>query len=113
MKSYEAMLIADPVVGGRDWDRVVNEIGQTIKKHGGQVVSAEKWGDRRFAYPIRKQTRGVYVLVYFDAPTSAIVKIRAEVQLSEIFIRAAFMTLKCERKQVQPPPEVPAPGVKS
>jgi small subunit ribosomal protein S6 len=46
-----------------------------------------KWDERRLAYEIDKQKRGVFILTYFKAPTSSISGLERDCNLSETILR--------------------------
>ena len=62
-----------------------------IEKHGGKPLVLKKWDDRKLAYEIKKQQRGLYVLAYFIAPTPAITAIDRDCRLSDDVLRAMIL----------------------
>jgi small subunit ribosomal protein S6 len=63
LRKYEVMLILsvdadDSVVGG-----AVDRIGRVVQERGGSVTKVDKWGKRRLAYEILRQSEGFYVVV--------------------------------------------------
>jgi small subunit ribosomal protein S6 len=63
LRKYEVMLILpsdadDSVVGG-----AVDRITRVVQEGGGSVAKVDKWGKRRLAYEIRRQSEGFYVVV--------------------------------------------------
>lgn len=87
MKTYEGMLLVEPTIAAREWNRVVEEIDRIVKRNGATVLQVAKWGERKLSYPVKKNNRGAYVLAYFAAPEGAVTKIRADLQLSEVVLR--------------------------
>lgn len=85
--TYEAMFLLEPAAASNDWTSVANEIQKTLKKHKADPISLDKWGERKLAYAVRRQQRGVYALGYFTAPADALKDIRADWGLSEIILR--------------------------
>lgn len=110
-RNYEAMFIVDPVVASKEWNKVTEEIEKTLKRYGATILSVKKWGERKLAYPIKKQQRGTYVLAYYKAPTSANEKIRADFQLSEIVLRCLILQLDGEVKEAIAPKDFETIGV--
>ncbi|MCB7129213.1 MAG: 30S ribosomal protein S6 [Candidatus Brocadiales bacterium] len=86
MKTYEAMFLIDNAKAG-DWDSVVEHVHGILKKRGSQVISTEKWGERKLAYRIKGHRRGTYMQIYFDAPVGAITEVRRDCQLSDVVLR--------------------------
>src|SRR5688572_7567246 len=62
-----------------------------IEKHGGKIHVLKKWDDRKLAYEIAKQQRGLYVMAYFNAPTSAVTQIERDCRLSDEVLRALIL----------------------
>jgi len=91
LKRYEGMFLVEPVKASTNWDEVTKHIEEVITKHGGKVIQSIKWAERKLAYPIKKQKRGTYVLVDFEAPPASIDKIKADSVLSEIILRALIV----------------------
>lgn len=84
--AYEAMLLF-PQSANVDLKGTVEFIKETLAKNNAEIVSLKKWGDRQLAYPINKQKRGVYILVYFNAPTDKLAAIDRAFTLSESLMR--------------------------
>ncbi len=91
MKTYEGMLLVDPTVAAREWNRVVEEIDRIVKRGDATVLQVIRWGERKLSYPVRRNNRGTYVLTYFAAPPKALAKIKADFQLSEVVLRSLLL----------------------
>ncbi len=55
--------------------KVHEQVLNTIKNAGGEVVKNETLGRRRFAYAIKHEQYGVYLLVQFDIETANLKKL--------------------------------------
>ncbi len=91
MQSYEGMFLLDSVQASKDWAATEKHVLDILKRYGSEIVTSEKWADRKLAYEIGHHKRAVYHLVHFQAPGDAIAKIRADVRLSEYIIRALII----------------------
>jgi len=91
---YEAMFLVDNRHANRDWDRVVAQAKEMVTKHGGVVIRADKWGERKLAYPIKGNKRGTYLLVYFESEGDVPNRVYREVQLSETYLRALILEVE-------------------
>lgn len=83
---YEAMFLISQSVAA-DLNSVVEHINGILARGGAEVIAMKKWDERRLAYEIDKQKRGVYILTYFNAPTDGVAKIERECNLSEQIMR--------------------------
>ncbi len=61
--NYEAMFIISQAVAV-DLQGAVDHIKEILSKAGASLIAMKKWDERRFAFEIKKQKRGVYLLVY-------------------------------------------------
>ncbi|MCD4753107.1 MAG: 30S ribosomal protein S6, partial [Anaerolineaceae bacterium] len=68
-----------------------------INDLGGTVVSEDKWGKRRMAYPIRKQREGQYMLYNIQLDPEKITELEHNMQLVESIMR--YLTIKVEEDQ--------------
>ncbi len=87
------MYIVTNDLAAEGWEKVEEIVSETITRFDGEIVRMRKWGERHFAYPIQKETSGVYVLVHFKTDPSAIVKMENRVQLSAQILRVLITTL--------------------
>ena len=72
-------------------DDALSTVRGFIEKHGGSPAVLKKWDDRKLAYEVEKQTRGLYVLTYFAAPPGSIKPIEREVNLSPDVLRCMIL----------------------
>ena len=86
MNLYEAMFLLDPTFGA-SMENCESEIRRLLGRAEAEVVFIGKWDERRLAYRINGRKRGVYVLVYFKAPTDKIAGLVRDVQISEEILR--------------------------
>ena len=61
-RAYELMTIFDREVEESTIDGLLNTVDGQIAAEGGQVMSTDKWGLRKFAYPIDHKDDGYYVV---------------------------------------------------
>jgi small subunit ribosomal protein S6 len=87
MNLYEGMFLLDNQVVRADWKTAKNAVLETLKKHGGEVVSARRWDERKLAYAIRGRRRGTYLLTYYKAAPQNVGLIRRDIELDERILR--------------------------
>ena len=68
MKAYEVLYIIDNAVADEKREEIVNKVKALVENNGGKAEEPEKWGLRKFAYPIAYKNDGYYVLMNFEAP---------------------------------------------
>lgn len=87
MKLYEGMFLVSTRTAKKDETAAMELITEQITRHGGEIVDASKWDDRKLAYPVEKQTRAVYFLVHFNAPEESVSKINFQCNLNTEILR--------------------------
>jgi len=68
------------------------EIRRLMERAQAEIVFCRKWDERRLAFKIKGRKRGVYVLVYFNAPSDKIAPLERDVRLSESVLRVLILT---------------------
>jgi small subunit ribosomal protein S6 len=97
MRRYEALLLTVPEITGDEAKSVENEISRLAKGAKGTIISFERWGKYKLAYPVKKNDYGIYFLVRFEIPTGSTVideiKSLFAVKLHEVVMRSCFSRL--------------------
>ena len=84
---YEGMFILDATAAAADWEALVGQVHGILERYAGEVRHAEKWAERKFAYEIKRQQRGIYYLVYFEGDPEQIDDIRRDCAINEAILR--------------------------
>ncbi len=87
---YEAMFLISQGEAA-DLAGAVDHIVEIITRHSGELIAMKKWDERRLAYEIDKQRRGVYLLTYFYADGNEITAMERDLNLSERVMRHMFL----------------------
>lgn len=87
VRLYEAMWVVDANSGREDYNKCIAGIKEIVEKGGGSWINADKWEERKLAYPIKKKKRALYIINHFSAPTESILKIDRNARLSDIVLR--------------------------
>jgi small subunit ribosomal protein S6 len=95
---YEGMFILDSNRFGRDPDGVSGQLTATIEKFGGEILVSRLWEERRLAYPIKGQRKGIYWLIYFRLDGQQLSLMRRQFEINEGLIR--FLMLKIDPRIV-------------
>jgi len=83
---YECMFLAGQAAAAQFGD-LLTHINELIARANGEVISMRKWDDRRLAYEIDKQKRGVYILAYINCPCDQVGHLERDVQISDRLLR--------------------------
>lgn len=67
---YEVLLLTVPETTEDELKGIEKHLEDIIQKDKGSLVSFEKWGKYRLAYPVKKNSYGVYTLARFKTPSA-------------------------------------------
>jgi ribosomal protein S6 len=109
-KTYEAMFLF-PAGAATELEKSISTVRGMIERHEGKIMVLKKWDERKLAYEVKGQKRGVYIIAYFTAPGSAVAGIERDVNLSEEVLRVlvthAEHLNESEMNAVEPQPIQP------
>jgi len=92
MRHYENLVIVKPTFTAEEIQAVIKSVEEVITSNGGEIAATDAMGMRKLAYPIAKNERGYYYVVYYSAAPSAIAEIERRFRLNEDLLR--FVTIK-------------------
>ena len=72
MKTYEMLYVLDAALSDEAKESFVSKFEAIVSNGGGKVVSTDKWGVKKLAYPIRYKNDGYYVLMTFEAESAVV-----------------------------------------
>lgn len=90
---YDGLFLMNQAVSS-DLGSAMNHIQEILDRAEATTVALYKWDDRRLAYPIRGQKRGLYIQAVFEADPVKLNFIERDCNLSDEVIRA--MVLKAD-----------------
>ena len=99
MREYEIMLIlpaeADEALVGT----AVGRVEKAATEHGGALGTIDRWGRRRFAYELEKQSEGYYVVATFTAEPAAQAALERTLNLADEVVRHKVMLLPEKKRR--------------
>ena len=72
MAKYEMLYLINNELTDEAKDAKVAKYEEVVKSMGGNVVSTDKWGTKKTAYPIRFKNEAYYVLMTFEASAEVV-----------------------------------------
>ncbi len=86
MVKYEVMYIIDGDTEESKIEELISMVSSIING-GGKEVKTDKWGMKRFAYPINYKNEGYYVLTSFEAEPDFPKELDRRLKIEEKIIR--------------------------
>ena len=110
MRTYETIYIVHPDVVGDGYTAVVDKFKGVLTDQGGNVVKVDEWGTRKLAYPVKKQGRGTYVLMAYEAGADMIAELERRMRLDDQVIKFQTLLLEEGLEEAAPAAEEGATG---
>jgi small subunit ribosomal protein S6 len=88
--AYEGMFLFPQTVAA-DLQGAADHVLEMLSKGNAELISLCKWDERRLAYDIKGNKRGVYFLVYFKCEASQLAAIERDTRLSEKLLRSLIV----------------------
>ena len=92
MRNYENLVIVKPTLTAEEIQASIKAIEEVITSNGGEIATTDTMGMRKLAYPIEKNERGYFHVIYYSVAPSAISEIERRFRINEELLR--FVTIK-------------------
>lgn len=92
MRHYENLVIVKPTLTAEEIQSNISTIEEVITSNGGEIAITDSMGMRKLAYPINKNERGYFHVIYYTVAPSAISEIERRFRINEELLR--FVTIK-------------------
>jgi small subunit ribosomal protein S6 len=95
MNEYEFVYILQPGLDDEGIQAAIDRLDSVITGAEGEVVSTERWGSRKLAYPIKRFFEGYYVLQQLSMPAAATHVLERTLRINEDVLR--HMLLRADK----------------
>ena len=92
MRHYENLVIVKPTLTAEEIQSNISTIEEIITSNGGEIAITDSMGMRKLAYPINKNERGYFHVIYYTVAPAAISEIERRFRINEELLR--FVTIK-------------------
>jgi small subunit ribosomal protein S6 len=93
MPVYEGMFILDPTKYSRDPAGSAQQVSDIITQHGGTILAARLWDERKLAYPIKGHKKGIYWLTYFSMEGGHLTALERQCEITDDIIRKLVLRI--------------------
>jgi len=96
LKVYELAVIFDASLEEEKIDKEIEKQTTLLEKEKCEITSIDKWGVKTLAYPIKKQDKGFYTIIYFKGTSDVIPEVDRINKINDKVLR--HMVVKSEQK---------------
>jgi len=97
MNNYETLYVLKPTLTDEETAANIAKIEEILVREGAEILATNKMGMRRLAYPVEKNERGVYTIVYFKAEGTVINELERNLKFNEEVIK--YLTVRYTKKK--------------
>ena len=90
--NYETLVLLSPELAEDNRKEILDLLTSIVDREGGKMVETDDWGMRQLAYPVEKQTRGYYVRLVYDAPSTLVAELERNIRITDGVFK--FLTVK-------------------
>lgn len=87
MTKYQLLFIIENGIDDEAKEAVVTKFTDLIASLGGTVTTVDKWGTRKYAYPINYKIEGYYVRMLFEAEPTVPQEVDRQMRINENIVR--------------------------
>jgi len=92
MNNYETLYVLKPTLTDEETAANIAKIEAILVREGAQILAINNMGMRKLAYPVEKNERGVYTIVYFKAQGTVINELERNLKFNEEVIK--YLTVR-------------------
>ena len=97
MQHYETLFVIKPTLTEEEMRGQIDRVKNIIADNGGELQATDEMGMRKLAYPIEKNERGFYCVVYYKANGETVSELERQLRYNEEILR--FMTVSYTNKK--------------
>ena len=97
MNHYETLFVIKPTLTEEEIKGQIGRVKDILANNGSELLATDEMGMRKLAYPIEKNERGFYCVVYYKANGDSVSELERQLRYNENILR--FMTVKYTNKK--------------
>ena len=91
MNKYEMLYIIDNDATDEKKEEIIAKLSDVVTSNGGTVENIDKWGTKKYAYPINYKTEGYYVLMNFEAAPTIPQELDRQIKIIDQAVRCLIL----------------------
>lgn len=103
MRRYETIYIIRPTANEDDITTIIDRTNAVIEQAGGTIINLDRWGLRKLAYLIKKESQGYYVFTEYASSPTAVDEIERLFRIDENTLK--YMTIKIQDTYIPDAPK--------
>ena len=93
-REYETIFILHPESDTAVIDKVAGRCQEVISRLEGKLLRAENWGNRRLAYPVKKNPKGIYIYLRYLGYQNMVHELERNLRMLDTVVK--YLTVKVD-----------------
>jgi len=103
LRKYETAIVWSTSLSEKELEKELKLVQETISAEKGTYLKTDSWGRRQLAYPIKKQTEGVYFFLRWDGEERVTSGIDKLLRINESCLRYLTLRIDDSKPEILPP----------
>ena len=86
-REYEVIYVLAPNADNTEAERINAKVTEVVGNFGGKLLKLDNWGRRKLAYPIQRNTRGIFVYAKYVAKPGVVAEIERNLRIADSVLR--------------------------
>jgi small subunit ribosomal protein S6 len=108
MRRYETVIVLHPELPEAQTRETIDRARRLVEGAKGEVQQVQEWGMRELAYPIRKLSRGYYVLLEYKAEPAVVKELERTLKIADEVLRFGSVAAAPASQTAKPAPTTEA-----
>jgi len=92
MNCYETLFVVKPTLTEEETTAQIEKVKAVLTKENAEILATDDMGMRKLAYPVQKNNRGYYTVLFYKANGETIAELERNLKINEEVIK--FLTIK-------------------
>jgi small subunit ribosomal protein S6 len=96
LREYEVVYVLAPNADNAEAERLNAKVTEVVSSYGGKLVKLDNWGRRKLAYPINRNSRGIFIYAKYVARPGVVAEIERNLRIADSVLRYQSTLLRKE-----------------
>ena len=92
MNNYETLFVIKPTLTDEETTAQIAKVTAILERESAEILAIDNMGMRKLAYPVQKNERGVYTIIYFKAAGTIVNELERNLKFNEEVIK--YLTVR-------------------
>ena len=92
MNNYETLFVIKPTLTDEETTAQIAKVTAVLEREGAKILAIDNMGMRKLAYPVQKNERGLYTIIYFKGAGTIVNELERNLKFNEEVIK--YLTVR-------------------